>query len=275
MAVIFADYGPGISGDHIAIPSITSMTMLSQFEEGAEETDTADALMTGFVSTLSGLTSYTYSMCHPMKAQPMKPFIPKSITSPNLTSLTVRSIFLSQDKGRFLAILESLPSLTSLDLDTVLLDLLNGNLLHAPSNSWANTFLKILKALPNLTAFSAKRLMYGREIYRSWASGPKDAMVYVPREVSYNPGSPIAWYEEFKNTELVSPYKGDWLNLGVFKRQIAERNGKSGPEATVTAGTNWPHLDPHMWQLVEDRSDTAKGAWNARHGPRRWAFGYD
>ncbi|EPS36317.1 hypothetical protein H072_10191 [Dactylellina haptotyla CBS 200.50] len=202
----------------------------------------------GFLARFTGLTSFADSTCKPLKSQRWKFLSPINTTSQNLTTLKLSYIFLSQvqPRGPFLEHLEKLPSLTHLILDTICLDASQRHSQPAPI-TWGNFFQHIMASLPNLTDFTFRRLMYGREGYWGWWKSIYDFSVFLPSAPEEGPV-----LEYLKKRQIVSPHDSDYSALENLARIVNRRREKTGlKDLDYDGAMDGVDTNPRNWRYYE------------------------
>ncbi|KAJ6258277.1 hypothetical protein Dda_7197 [Drechslerella dactyloides] len=198
------------------------------------------------------LDEYSFEMNLPLRSQALHVTIP-AIFGQNLTSITLPNIFVHDNGQGWQATIPRIPSLKTLTLSTIAIDVTNESLdapsMPLPRFMWSDVFDQLLGGLPELVNVKLERLVYAHVT----AFGPRGAAgIFLPRR---HPGANTEhWYENFEGHPMISPYFDDWISLIAFEGELRLRRHLTGLPTPDLWPEPWPFLNPRAYRFCEDRS---------------------
>ncbi|KAK6346005.1 hypothetical protein TWF730_010339 [Orbilia blumenaviensis] len=229
--------------------------------EAVEEHRVVNSQIKKFLSYTPNITSYSLSTTEFIRDTGDMIF-PRFSENTHLTSLSLCTIFIPSggmyaEFREFREMVESAPSLMSLKIGLVTIELLNPRLVAGntydpnrglpspidedfpswvfntpPKTSWTNFFALVLKTLPKLTDYKFRQLTYGRNWSNMWSRavsvGSSKIVLMAPKDGKYATFTHADFVQETRDIELISPYPSDNLELKAFKKEINRRRACIG-----------------------------------------------
>ncbi|KAK6497704.1 hypothetical protein TWF481_012107 [Arthrobotrys musiformis] len=283
-------------GDYWEFPSLESLEITFNYVENAgvpgpaDKDKTARGQLARFLSRAPKLQSFGITFAR-MLPRPIPPILPSLSESTNLTSLSLCTIFLpglygaSSTHEDFKTMITSRPSLTNLEMGAIVLDCSThiaafhnepGSKITAavrdtpPPGNWAAIFALIRKSLPKLTGYKFGYLMYGRYSGSAMVGGARRVLLVIPDDEKYKMVTPEHVEKEMWVGELISPYRGDHLELEALKKEVDRRRRDARLGSGNTAGSSREGSRSYQIKEEEEAGDSTPAMGQQRE--LMWLF---